>query len=269
MKLSKITIFVFVFLMTLSGFSQDLIYKINGEVVECEVLSIDKQFVNYTKNKYTGKKVFSLEKTKVKKIVYESSEVDSTLVYNHSQELNLEKELSLQNKNTFKMGVFSPLAGALSIGYERSLRPTRSFEMFLGFIGAGSEVNENAVGGYARLGYKLYRKPTYYQINGDDAHLLHGFFVMPTLMVSYFTYDELLSNSSNLNGDKLNTEAFSAAFILNIGKQWIFNDEFSLQFNIGAGYAVSSDEGYYYSHLTYGNDFPLALSCGLSFGFLN
>lgn len=269
MKVIKTLIFVFAVIIALTGFSQDLIYKINGEVVECEIASIDGQFVNYTKNRYSGSKMFSLPKSQVKKIVYESSQVDSVLVYNPVREVNLEKNLQSQNRNIYKMGVFSPLTGALSIGFERSLKPTRSYEAYVGFIGAGTDINENAIGAYGRLGYKLYRNPKYYQQTGDDAHLMHGFFIMPSIMVSYFEYDEWSYNNSSWNGDKIRTDAYSVAVILSMGKQWIFDDEFSLQINIGAGYAISSDDIFYYSHIAYGNDFPLALSCGVSFGFLN
>ena len=269
MKVLKVLIFVFAFIIALPGFSQDLIYKINGEVISCEISSVDAQFINYTKNRYSGSKMFSILKSQVTKIVYESAKIDSTLAYNPVQEINLEKSLQSQNRNIFKMGVFSPLAGALSIGYERSLKPTRSYEAFIGFIGAGTDINENAIGAYGRLGYKLYRNPKYYQQAGDDAHLMHGFFIMPTIMVSYFAYDDWSYSSSSWNGNKIRNDAYSVAVILNMGKQWIWGDEFSLQINVGAGYAISSDDYYYYSHVSYGNDFPLALSCGVSFGFLN
>ncbi len=269
MKIVKILVFVFAFIVALPGFAQDLIYKINGEVIECEVMSIDSQYINYTKNRYSGSKIFSIVKSQVKKIVYERKTVDSTFSYNSHGVVGLDKKLENQARNNYKMGIFSPLAGALSLGYERSLRPTRSYEAYLGIIGLGTEINENAVGAYTRFGYKLYRNPQYYQQNGDGAHLMHGFFIMPTVMVSYFAYDSWSYNSSSWNGDKIRTDAFSVAVILNMGKQWIFDDEFSLQVNIGAGYAISSEEAYYYSHVAYGNEFPLALSCGVSFGFLN
>ena len=232
--------------------------------------SIDAQFVNYTKSKYSGSKLFSILKSQVKKIVYEYSRVDSILVYNPIQKINLDKTLNTQHRNIYKLGVFSPLAGALSIGYERSLKPARSYEAFLGFIGAGTEFDENgAIGGYGRLGYKLYRNPKYYQQSGEGAHLMHGFFIMPTLIVSYFAYDEWSYSNNNWNGNKIRTDAYSVAVILNMGKQWIFSDEFSLQIYVGAGYAISNGYAYYYSHVAYGNNFPLAISCGVSFGFLN
>jgi len=67
------------------------------------------------------------------------------------------------------------------------------------------------------------------------------------------------------------------ALLLNFGKQWIFSKTFSLDIYIGAGYALAPSNsgnslyydnytGNYFSYITTGPDFPLALSGGMNIG---
>jgi len=252
----KIAITLILTILFVSVHAQDQIYKKNNEVIECLIVSVDANSIKYTQEKYTGNEVHMIVRDLVIKVVYASGRYDFM-----NKETSLEEILKKQNKGIFKFGLFSPLGGALSLGYERSIRPSRSMEYAAGIIGLGTSIHENARGAYIRAGYKIIKNPKIYKKAGEYAHLMHGAFIRPDMVFSYYSFESY--NKSNRE------DAFSFALILNFGKQWVLDDEFSLSINAGVGYAISSGSEYYYSHVAYGNEFPLALSVGLSIGLLN
>jgi len=252
----KLAITLILTILFVSVHAQDQIYKKNKEVIECLIVGVDANVIKYTQEKYTGNEVRIIDKDLVVKVVYASGRYDII-----NNEPSLEKTLQKQHKSIYKFGLFSPLGGALSLGYERSMRPSRSMEYAIGIIGLGTSMHENARGAYIRAGYKFIKKPEVYKIAGEYAHIMHGAFIRPDLVFSYYSYESYNKSTRE--------DAFSFALLLNFGKQWILDDEFSLSINAGVGYAISTGDEYYYSHYSYGNEFPLALSVGLSIGFLN
>jgi hypothetical protein len=142
--------------------------------------------------------------------------------------------------------------------------------MSVGVIGIGSKVIPGASGGFFKIGLKAIRSPEVYVNAGHSSHILKGSFIRPDIAISYFSYD---SHNGNLQNGR--EEAFSVAFLINLGKQWILDNSYSVSWNIGLGYAYSSNtassynnEGYYYSHVTGGNSFPIAASISLNVGIL-
>ena len=254
MKLLLITLFISIGTLK----AQDFIHKLDKEVMSCEIISVDVDNVKYIQRALSGTQIQSISRAKVWKLVYASG---ITNILNDNGEL--ESVLSAQAKNVFKFGAFSPLSGAFAVGYERSLRPTRSFELSVGIIGLGVTIYEEAKGLYFKGGYKLIKSPDYYYKAGDNTHILAGAFIRPDISIAYFAYDMDVGK-----GRIIRENALSASIILNFGKQWILDDEFSLSINIGAGYAISSGEEYYYSHFTMGNEFPLALTIGMTIGLV-
>lgn len=249
--------------------AQDKIYKKNKEVIDCKIARVGTNQIEYTQPNYNAGVVFTIDKSRVAKIIFESGSTIDLV-----EEYRTPEDYSSQKKNIIKFDFFSPLSGNLTLGYEHSLGIQKSVETSVGFIGIGANsYRESPRGVFFRIGYKMIRSPEVY-FNADHySHILKGFYVRPDIMLSYFTSMENRNITSPVPGgdilQKIRTDNVSGALLINIGKQWIMEDNFSMSWYIGFGYGFSSDAGYFYSHsIPFGNEFPIALSAGLSFGIL-
>jgi hypothetical protein len=248
--------------------AQDKIYKKNKEVIVCKVQKVGVKLIEYTQPDFNEGVVFTIAKDRVEKIVFESgSTMDLVAEYRNPE------DYSNQKKSIIKIDFFSPLSGNLTFGYEHSLGIQKSVEMSIGIIGLGTQINENARGVFFRIGYKFIRSPEVYFNAMHYSHILKGFYIRPDFIFSYYSHDVRRNITSPIPGgdvyQTVRSDNFSGAFMINIGKQWIMDDRFSMSWFGGIGYAFSTEAGYYYSHsVPAGNDFPIAFSAGLCFGFL-
>jgi len=247
--------------------AQDKIYKKNKEVIECKIHKVGVKLIEYTQPNYNEGVVFTIAKDRVEKIVFASgSTLDLMAEYRNPE------DYSSQNKDIIKIDFFAPLSGNFTIGYEHSLGVQKSVEMSLGIIGIGTQFYENTRGAFFRLGYKFIRSPEVYFNAMHYSHILKGFYVRPDIVLSYYTFDTQRRIANPIPGadiyQNIRSDNFSAAFMMNIGKQWIIDDQFSFSWFAGMGYAFSTEGGYYFSHTTPGNEFPIAFSAGICFGFL-
>ena len=57
-----------------------------------------------------------------------------------------------------------------------------------------------------------------------------------------------------------------------MGKQWVFDNSFLVDFFFGVGYGFDSnndnEEGYQFSHVTASEEVPISFSAGLKMGWL-
>ncbi len=256
-------------LISFSIQAQDKIIKKNKEVIECSISKIDIKIIEYTQPQYNSKVTFTIAKDRVEKIIFENgNEIDLV------KEYRTPEDYSNQKKDIIKFDFFSPLSGNLTIGYEHSLGVQKSLEMSVGFIGAGSNLfRESPRGVFFRFGYKMIRSPEVYFNAMHYSHILKGFYIRPDIMFSYFSSIEDKNITSPVPGGDIyqhvRVDNYSGALIINIGKQWIMDDKYSMSWHIGFGYGFGTDAGYYYSHIIpAGNEFPIAFSAGLAFGIL-
>ncbi len=268
MKTLSLLILSLIFI-SISVQAQDKIYKKNKEVIDCKILKVGIKLIEYTQPQYNAGVTFTIAKDRVEKIVFESGNTIDLV-----KEYQTPEDYSNQKKDIIKFDFFSPLSGNFTLGYEHSLGVQKSLEMSVGFIGLGSHLyREKPRGVFFRLGYKLIRSPEVYFNAMHYSHILKGFYIRPDIMFSYFSSVEDVFNTNPIPGadilQHVRVDNYSAAFIINIGKQWILDDKYSMSWNAGFGYGFASDPGYYYSHvIPFGNDFPLAFSAGLTFGIL-
>jgi hypothetical protein len=192
-----------------------------------------------------------------------------------------------QKKMAVKLEPFSIIAGTLSLGFEKSMEPGRSWEAGLGIIGLGG--NSMAESGlFLRGGYKFINTPDYKIKGMRYMHILKGGYVKPELVVSTFTTLESSTNFISQTGtypnytttyEKVTTENryTGVGAILNFGKQWVFSDIFLVDVFLGLGLGYGSineinktsstftTTGYYYDDYYYENDvFP---AVGLLVGY--
>ena len=273
-----LTLFLFL-IIGLAGFSQDKIYKKNQDVIVCKIVELGEEYVKYTQED-TDDLIFSIDIARIEKIVFASGKekiyadkiTDPELYYG-------------QSKNAFKVGLFSPVTGALSFGYERSLKPGASLDGSVGLIGVGfASTNDNSArGAYLDAGYKFIVTPNYHTAGMRYGHLLRGFYFKPKVSISTYGRDFYFYNSQSGMRTSERHQVAAAAFMLDLGWQWIIGDAFVLNMYGGFGYGLDNmqdiynvnSSSYYDSYYgpTYhygfvlGQDVPVAFTAGLKIGF--
>jgi hypothetical protein len=102
------------------------------------------------------------------------------------------------------------------------------------------------------------------------AHILKGFYTKPE--ISFSTYrvkpDEYGYYYYQTTGSQKEVSVFTAAFVLNLGKQWIFDDAFLLDMFVGIGYGHKSSDAVRQYAMYIGEETPIAFKFGLKIGFL-
>lgn len=261
------------------AFSQDQIHKKNKEIIDCKVREIGMDEIKYSLPDYPQDLLFAIDKDNVEKILFENG-----------KEMFFQKEISnpenyLDNKrNAIKVDFLSPLTGNTTFYYERSLKPGRSLEAGLGIIGLGIDPNDRNPGGFfTKFGAKFIKSPDFYLRGMRYAHVLKGAYVKPEFTFGYYARDYeywWYEDSAWGGGEYYRVErdkVFTAAILLNVGKQWVFDNSFLVDFFFGIGYGFDSKtdkdyyydyDGYHYGFLMADESVPISFSAGLKMGWL-
>jgi len=261
-------------LITISGSlkAQDKIFKKNKEVIECKIVKVGVKVVEYTQPQYSGDVTFTLPVDRIARIEFESGKI-----INLAEQYTGNRSFDDSKKNMFKIDMIAPFTGNFTFTYERSIKANRSIETSLGLIGLGFDMDdENATGLFIRTGHKFIIRKEVYDNAYHYTSILDGFFIRPDISLSYFSATTYHYAYNPVTGQDLSSyvrgDYFSAAFILNIGKQYVFDNSIAFSWWAGFGYGFSSSDdytSYFYSHTLAGdNSFPLAFSMGCTFGFL-
>lgn len=261
--------------------SQDMILKKNSEIIKCRITEIGLDEVKYLLPDYPERLTFSIDKEHITKVVLENG-----------QEMTFEKAMTNpesymdNHKNAFKVDFLSPLTGNLTFGYEHSLKPGRSVEGTIGIIGLGIDVDDmNAGGLFVKAGYKFIKDPDFYLRGMRYAHILKGSYVKPEIALGlygrdiynrYGYYDDWGNWHPQYAPSRYRETVFSGTIQLVVGKQWVYDNIFLVDFNAGIGYGFVSrsesdyDDGsaYHFGYLITPTDLPMSFSLGLKIGGL-
>lgn len=251
------------------AFSQDRIHKKNSEIIDCKVKEIGMDEIKYSLPDYPADLLFAIDKDNVEKVTFENG-----------KEMFFEREISnpenyLDNRrNALKVDFLSPLTGNTTIYYERSLKPGRSLEAGIGIVGLGIDPNDrNPAGFFTKFGAKFIKSPDFYLRGMRYAHILKGAYVKPELTIGYYArdydywYEDIYWEEPGTKRDKV----VNGAILLNVGKQWVFDNSYMIDFFFGVGYGFDSgdyEEGYHYSFVKAPDEFPISFSAGLKMGWL-
>lgn len=267
---NKLRFTAFLFLLSTLIFAQgkygDRLVQRNGKVIVCQVREIGDDEIKYVMEGYRDDLVFGIDKNKV-----------TTIIFADGRQIELSDSMygaenyAGQNKNALKFYFFSPLFGASTFGYERSLSPGRSIELALGIIGLGTENTtfKESDGFHFNIGYKFIKDPDFYVKGMRYAHILKGSYFKPELAFSSYNYIDkgflYYNEQTALKGDVL-----MGAFILNVGKQWVYSDRFLIDWFVGAGYGFGDNSGntYHYGFSGGNKDFPMVFKGGFKVGLL-
>ncbi|MBW6489894.1 MAG: hypothetical protein K0B15_01750 [Lentimicrobium sp.] len=250
-------------------FAQDIIMEKNNNLIKCKIREIGLDEIKYNLPEYSTDVLFSIDKDKIIKIIFENG-----------QEMEFQKEMTnpanyIDNrKNIIKIDFLSPLTGNTTFAYERSLRPSRSVEATLGIIGLGIDEGERNAGGvFTKFGYKFIKDPDFYLRGIRYAHILKGSYIKPEIALGFFNHDTWMYRDwgNGYSSEKKRESVFSGTVQLVIGKQWIMDNAFAVDFFAGIGYGFSTGESYtsyHYGYSVMDESFPLAFSTGLKIGYL-
>jgi len=279
-------------LLAFQANSQDKIYKRGGDIILARIQEIGVDEIKYKLFQEPEGPTYGIEKDLIVKIIFQNGRTET---YKSSlKDPNLYKG---QSRNALKINFLSPLVGYTQFGYERSLKPGRSIEFNLGIIGLGKnqvldytyyqpggspkEIKRDAKGANIGIGYKFIKTPDFINRNIRFAHLLQGSYIKPTLYTG--VYDEnIIDYKTQVAIAERRTVAYGALMI-ELGKQWIFSEQFMLDIYFGLGYCVDnindddnssyssiSDEyqALHFNTIRFGSSPGFALSGGLKIGIL-
>lgn len=247
--------------------AQDRIVRKNKAVIECKVTEISSDEIKYRQPSVSADVIFSIEKVDVDYIEFENGnifKIDNPMYdasyYEHNR------------RNAIKISFVEPFSGSTSFYYERVIKPGRTYELGLGIIGLGFDQDErNASGVYLTAGYKFTRTPDYYIPRMRYAHLLKGSYIKPEINVGFYKSDEGRENES-ITGfpAKKSENTTSLGLMVNLGKQWVFDDSFLVDVYWGLGYGFTN-RNVYQNHFSFSGgekEAPVAIKAGLKIGFL-
>lgn len=244
----------FIFISISGVLAQDKIYKKGGEVIEAKIIEIGVDEIKYRLFNVADGPVYSIEKDRIIKVVYENGRVETYLSNFKDTELYAD-----QKKMALKVSFLSPLLGFTAFSFEKSIKPGRSYELTLGIIGLGkkqkvdpfsSSSSSNTIyreqgGAYVSAGYKFIKLPDFTSRGAKFSHVMQGTYIKPEAMFGVFSSNRYFSSFSPPNnyksGYRKKTTVFGGA-IINLGKQWIFSDVFLVDVYGGVGYDINNDK---------------------------
>ncbi len=281
-KLNYLFLLLFACVLSFSALAQDKIYKKGGDVVDAKVTEVGTNEVKYIIYADQNGPIYSLDKGKILKIVYQNGRTESFQSNLKDPELYAD-----QSKNAIKLNFLAPLLGYTQINFEHNMRPGRSYELALGIIGLGkrqeldnyygTEVKyRNAAGAFLGAGYKFSKIPDFVNNTEKYSHVLQGLYAKPEVILGVYGEDE--SNSTFF--DPQTTEVITrktvvfGGFLVNGGKQWVLGDAFLIDVYVGLGYAFDNNsrdsnllpENHF--ALVGGGDSGLGYTAGIKIGVL-
>jgi len=266
MRIKNLLLGIIALLLTSANIiAQDKIYKRNQEIIDCKVREIGTESIKYSLPEYPDDVMFAIDKDKLLKIVFEDGKEIEFM-----NEMSNPENYVDNKKNAIKLDFISPLTGNTTFTFEHSIKPGRSIEAGLGIIGLGYMPRERkSAGAFLRFGYKFIKSPDFYISKMRYSHILKGGYVKPEVTFGFYnekitdyTHDPYATTTSN-------EQIYTATIHIVLGKQWILDNSFLIDFFGGIGYAFhDSNFEYHYSHVMASTDFPLSFSGGLKIGYL-
>lgn len=252
--------------------AQDQIILKTKKVIQCKIVEVGVTDIKYKLVEKRQDLTFSIEKYKVKKIIFSDGEVMDV----STNEFYNKDNYSDDKPNAIKANFLSPLFGSFQMSFEHSIKPGMSLEGNFGIIGLGTDLSDvNPAGACIGFGIKFIASPDFYMERMRYAHILNGIYINPNIQFSVFSLDKVVYLSQPLpNGEnyqKVRVGQSGGALLISVGRQWVFSNVFVVDFNTGFGYGFTNQSdiastSYNFSSLS--NELPIAWSSNFRIGFL-
>jgi len=231
-----------------ASFSQDKIFKRNGQVTSAKVTEVGIAEIKYKIPGSDGSVIYVLDKNQVSKIVFEDGHVDKFVT-----DLKDTSSYTGQLRKALKINFLSPLYGYTEFTFEKSTGLGKSYEVSFGIIGLGKNsqldyvyngtdfttTKRDQFGFFASAGYKFNKWPDFIFGKTRFTHLMQGAYVKPVFYLG--NYRENVSyykNNSDYVVEKQNVTF--GALQIEFGKQWVFGEKFLLDGYWGLGYGADN-----------------------------
>ena len=261
--MKKLTLFIVVLFLGLNVFAQDIIVRKNpkGEL-NCKIVEIDNNTVKYKMIVNGEEGSFSIDKSNVEYVKYENGDV-----FDFEQKAPKKTDFSKDEKNAIKFNFIAPLFGYTYFSYERAVKPGVSFEIGLGAIGLGGDLDEiKPLGGVMKLGVKLRRSPSY--------NILAGGYFMPEIVFGMYEFDDM-QNVPTQNGSVIihsfqpvREKTATLGVLATFGYSVVIRESFVIEWYGSVGYGFTKHSGLNFGFLGAGQKFPIAVATGFKFGFV-
>lgn len=234
--------------------AQDVIHKKNGKVIEAKVVELGTSEIKYKMFSDPDGPIYVDEKENIDKIVFQDGRTEQ---YGTTR-IDASEMFAGQKKSAIKVGFMGPLFGQTTIVYERNIRPGRSWEVKAALVGLGRKTDYESTGFIGSYAYKFYKKPTFYTADMKRSHLLQGGYIKPEVFVGYTSFNDYY----DYNNSNVRSESFIVGVLLNLGKEWIFDDAFVLDVSGGIGYGAGESYSAIWVEPTTGFAFTGNISIG-------
>ncbi|MFN0031912.1 MAG: hypothetical protein ACKVOR_07120 [Flavobacteriales bacterium] len=215
--------------------AQDIIKLKSGEEIKAKITVVSDEEVQYKEWDYQDGPDFKLSVAKIEYVKFQNGR---EMKFNAADLLlDMPDDKVLNRKDVVKLSPFSPLFGRTIVGFEHVQRFGLHWEGEMGIIGLGKkEYNDKEEAGLWLSGGPkfLLRKETY--MRGQRyLHYLHGSYARPELFIEHYRGEYTVGYGSGISRYDFNTTTF--AFMLNVGKQWLMGDRFTMDVYAGGGMA--------------------------------
>ncbi len=253
--MTKYLLLLFIFFSATSAVqAQDKIHRKNGKIILAKVIEIGTSDIKYKIFEEADGPVYVLEKDHITKIVFESGKTES-----FKPDLKDPEAYVGQRNKAIKIDFLGPLIGYSQITFEKSIGVGKSYEVSLGIIGAGKNqrfdyiMNDvrlekrNQFGFSGSFGYKFNKLPDFIFGRTRFHHLMQGGYAKPILYVGNYSENRLNYKNGITNYEYVidRTNTTFAALQMELGKQWVFADQFLLDTYWGFGYGFDNKKGDY------------------------
>lgn len=218
------------FTLCMSSTAQDIIIKKNGKKIWAKIIEINDKQIKY--NEYTdqGGLVFTMDRAVIREIRFESGA-------DYEEELPGTDESYYVDDRQYnlKVNFFGFSVNTLQLALEKSLTPASSLEASIKIFGLGLDDNSDWGGGFGLgLGYKVTTGSLFKGGDYRPKHLLHGGYIRPRIGANFRSYSDYYWNGSS--SIERNTTISMIHGGIDLGKQWIFNNQLSLDLFAGFHY---------------------------------
>lgn len=200
-----------------------------------------------------------------------------------------------QNKHIFKINPLFIVLKNLNFSYEHAIKPRRSLEYQIGFVGLGlknhsfrtvfqgtpdeAEIKTISEGFFFSAGYKIYRTPKHLR---HRPHILRGGYLKPELAIGFYNIYNFSSFTPPMGAAYTIPSSKNSinykALILNFGSQMVFADLISLDIFWGLGFGADNVPSVNNRFLYFGEEHPglhktaagasMAFKAGINIGIL-
>lgn len=251
--MKKLSLLLLFFLIYQSVSAQDKIYKKDGNIIDAKVLVVGVEEIKYQLNNTKSGKNSFVKKIDLLKIEYQDGRKE---VYEY--EGNDPELYAPQKTLAVKVNFFSPMLGYTAVNFEKIIKSGRSIEFSVGLIGLGikQEINSSSrnnirstiyleqSGIYGAIGYKFIKAPKKIKYGAKPTHLLQGLYLKPQIMYGSFKANRGYFNTVGIIHERKyekKTTVFGG-LLINIGKQWVFDDFIMIDLYGGAGYDINNQK---------------------------